>query len=317
MLDVIGVNYRDSELLAAQKKVPTRKIVGTEQDHLRQTWLHGRDNPSYAGQFLWAGVDYVGEADWPYLTSSSGLMDRAGRFKPRAFERQSWWTDAPMVHIVRQEPALANSDSRRRPGFDRISNWTPTDPASYREAAVDVYSNCDEVELVLNGKSLGSKPKPADASPRTWKVPYEAGTVKAIGKNAGKIVANHELRTSGAPAKLVLSVDRAKVAHDWNDVACLTVTAVDTNGIPSAWADALITFSVDGPGVIAGVDNGDRADPSAYQASERKLFHGECIALIKASAASGTITVTVSAPGLPDSSIKFEATAGAEKIVGP
>jgi beta-galactosidase len=212
-----------------------------------------------------------------------------------------------MVHLVRQEPALANSDARRRPGFDRISNWTPADPANYREAAVDVYSNCDEVELVLNGKSLGAKPKPADASPRAWKVPFEAGTLKAIGKNAGQVAANHELRTAGAPAKLVLTVDRAKLTRDWNDVSCVTVVAIDANGVPCAWADTLVSFTVEGPGVIAGVDNGDRADPAAYQASERKLFQGECIALIKANADAGTITLTASAAGLPVSSIKIEA----------
>ncbi len=307
MLDVIGTNYRDQELLAAQKKKPSRKIVGTEQDHLRQTWLYARDNPSYSGQFLWAGVDYLGEADWPFLTSSAGLLDRTGRFKPRAYERQSWWSDAPMVHIARNEPALANSDPRRRPGFDRVSDWTPRDPATYPEATVDVYSNCDDVELFLNGQSLGTKTKPADASPRTWRVPFAPGTLKAVGKNAGQVVATHELRTAGAPAKLVVTADRPKVARDWNDVSFVTVGAVDANGIPCPWADALVTFKVDGPGIIAAVDNGDRADPAPYQATERKLFQGECVALIKAGASAGPVTVTASAAGLPDATVKLEA----------
>ncbi|HEX2855463.1 MAG TPA: glycoside hydrolase family 2 TIM barrel-domain containing protein [Opitutaceae bacterium] len=306
MLDVIGVNYRDQELLAAQKKIPTRKIVGTEQDHLRQTWLHGRDNPSYSGQFLWAGVDYIGEADWPFVTSSAGLLDRTGRFKPRAYERQSWWSDRPMVHVVRNEPALANSDPRRRPGFDRISNWNPRDTSTYKQADVDIYSNCDEVELFLNEKSLGAKPKPADASPRAWKFPFDPGAVKAVGKNAGKVVATHELRTAGAPAKLLVALDRPNLAPDWNDVAHVTVTAVDANGVPCPWADDLVTFKVEGPGTIAGVDNGDRADPAAYQADDRKLFQGECVALIKAGENSGTITVTASAPGLAESGVKIE-----------
>ncbi len=307
MLDVIGTNYRDQELLAAQKKFPTRKIVGTEQDHLRQTWLYARDNPSYSGQFLWAGVDYLGEADWPFLTSSSGLLDRTGRFKSRAYERQSWWSDTPMVHIARNEPALANSDPRRRPGFDRISNWTPANAATYKDADVEVYSNCDEVELFLNDKSLGTKSKPADASPRAWRVPFAPGTLKAVGKNGGQVVATHELRTAGAPAKLIVTADRPKVARNWNDVSFVTVSAVDANGVPCPWADALVTFTVDGAGVIAAVDNGDRADPAPYQATERKLFQGQCVALIKAGAGTGAITVTASTPGLPPASISIEA----------
>ena len=306
MLDVIGVNYRDNELLAAQKKVPTRKIVGTEQGHERTTWLAMRDNPSHSGQFLWAGVDYLGENDWPSLSSSSGLLWRSGRFKPLAFERQSWWTDVPMVHITRSEPALANSDSRRRPGFDRMSNWTPRDAATYKDAAVEIYSNCDDVELFLNDQSLGAKTKPADASPRAWRVPFAPGTLRAVGKNAGQIAATHELRTAGAPAKLIVTVDRPKLTPSWDDVSFVTVAAVDAAGVPCPWADALVSFKVDGPGVIAAVDNGDRADPAPFQATERKLFQGECVGLIKAGAAAGPITITASAPGLPDASVKIE-----------
>jgi beta-galactosidase len=307
MLDVIGANYRDQELLDAQKKKPTRKIVGTEQNHLGQTWLLARDNAPYSGQFLWAGVDYLGEADWPFIASSSGLLDRTGRFKPRAYERQSWWSDTPMVRIARNEPALANSDPRRRPGFDRISNWTPHDATTYQEAAVEVYSNCDEVELFLNDRSLGAQPKPADVAPRTWKVAYAPGTIRAVGKNAGKVVASHELRTAGAPAKLVVAADRTKLALSWDDVVFVTVSAVDANGVPCPWADSLVSFKLDGPGVLAAVDNGDRADPAPYQATERKLFQGECVALVKAGATTGTITLTASAPGLPAAAIKIEA----------
>lgn len=307
MLDVIGTNYRDQELLAAQKKVPTRKIVGTEQDHQRQTWLLARDNPQHSGQFLWAGVDYLGESpDWPYIGSSSGLLDRTGRIKPRGYERQSWWSDQPMVYIVRTEPALGGSDPRRRPGFDRISNWTPRDPATYKDATVEIYSNCDEVELFLNDRSLGAKQKRADAAPSEWKTPFEAGTLRAVGKNGGREVAKYELRTAGAPAKLVVTVDRTKLTHDWNDVAFVNVSAVDAKGTPAPWADALVTFKIEGPGVIVAVDNGDRADASPYQAAERKLFQGECVALIKAGAEAGSIIVTASAPGLAEASVKIE-----------
>ena len=307
MLDVIGVNYRDQELLAAQRAKPTRKIVGTEQDHTLQTWLYARDNPAYSGQFLWAGVDYLGEADWPLITSSAGLLDRTGGFKPRAYERQSWWTDKPMVRIARSEPALANSDPRRRPGFDRVSDWTPHDPATYKDAAVEIYSNCEEVELLLNDRSLGVKPKPANDEPRAWKVAHEPGTIRAIGRNGGKVVATHELRTAGAPAKLVIVTDRAELEQDWNDVSYVTATAVDAKGVPCPWAGDLVSFKIEGSGVIAAVDNGDRGDSAPVQATERKLFQGECVALIKANASSGSITVTASAPGLTAGTVTIEA----------
>ena len=308
MLDVIGTNYRDKELLAAQRAKPTRKIIGTEQQHNRETWLALRDHPSHSGQFLWTGVDYLGEADWPYIASGAGLLDRTGRFKPRAYERQSWWSDQPMVHIVRLESALAGSDARRRPGFDLTSDWTPRDPSNYAEASVNVYSNCDDVELILNDRSLGSQPRPADASPRVWKIPFEPGTLKAVARNAGAIVATHELRTAGAPAKLVVTTNRPQLGTSWDDVAFVTVTAVDANGVPCPWADNLIAFKVAGPGVIAAVDNGDRRDHAPYQATERKLFRGECVALVKADADTGDIVVTATTAGLPDATVTLTAT---------
>jgi beta-galactosidase len=307
MLDVIGTNYRDQELLAAHRAKPTRKIIGTEQQHNRQTWLALRDHPEHAGQFLWTGVDYLGEADWPGVSSGAGLLDRIGRFKPRAYERQSWWSDQPMVHIARLEPALAGTDARRRPGFDLTSDWTPRDPSNHPETTVNVYSNCDEVELTLNGRSLGLKPRPADASPRVWKIPFEPGAIKAIGRNAGQVVATHELRTAGAPAKLVITTDRPKLGAQWDDVAFATVRVVDANGIPCPWADNLVQFKVAGPGAIAAVDNGDRRDHAPYQATERKLYRGECLALIKASADTGDIVVTATTAGLPDATVTLTA----------
>lgn len=308
MLDVIGTNYRDRELLAAQRAKPSRKIVGTEERHDRETWLEMRDHPSLAGQFLWAGIDYLGEGDWPDLSSGAGLLDRTGRLTPRAFERQSWWGDQPMVHLARHEPALAGSDARQRPGFDLSSDWTPKNAATYHDANVEVFSNCDTVELTLNGQSLGSQAKPADASPRVWKIPFAAGTLEATARNGNEVVATHTLRTAGAPARLVIATDRAKIANDWDDVAVATVTVVDANGVPCPWADNLIAFKISGPGAIMAVDNGDRRDPAPYQATERKLFRGEGIALVNATADSGDIIVTASTPGLPDVAVTLAAT---------
>ena len=189
LLDVIGTNYRDNELLAAQRAKPERKIVGTEQRHDRQTWLWLRDNPSHAGQFLWTGVDYLGESrHWPLVNHSSGLVDRTGEVKPMAFERASWWLAEPMVRIVRR--TAPNDRMPTDPGYGgeelhtqvQFADWTSRNPAPHTET-VEAYSNCGEVELFLNGKSLGAKKINADASPRVWKVPFAPGVLKAVGKN--------------------------------------------------------------------------------------------------------------------------------------
>jgi beta-galactosidase len=309
MLDVIGQNYRENELVAAHQAKPERKVIGTENGHDLRVWLVLRDNEFMAGQFLWAGIDYLGEAKWPNISSAFGLIDRTGTFRPRTYERQSWWSNQPMVHIARVEPTLTGADERLRPGYDRVSNWTPREPATYTEANVETYSNCEQVELILNGKSLGSQPHPSDDAPRIWRVPFESGIIKALGKNNKRVVASHELRTAGKPAKIILAADRTKLTPVWDDVSYVTVTVADGNGVPCPWSDDLITFNLSGPGVIAAVDSGDIASHEPFQASERRLFRGRCFAIIRATAASGRITLTASALGLKTASITIKAVA--------
>ena len=158
---------------------------------------------------------------------------------------------------------------------------------------------------MLNGKSLGSKPHPADDSPRNWNVPFEPGTIRAIGRNKGQTVATHELRTAGKPAKIVLAADRAKIAPDWDDVVYVTARVVDENGMLVPGADQLIAFRATGPGVIAAVDSADNASHEPFQASERHAFQGQCLAIVKASGA-GRIAVTASSPGLATAAAKQE-----------
>ena len=315
LLDVVGTNYRDNELLAAQRAKPSRKIIGTEQRHDRQTWLWLRDNPSHAGQFLWTGVDYLGESrHWPVIGAASGLLDRTAATKPMGFERQSWWSEQPMVFMCRRIATERNTPTD--PGFaplDRrqglFADWTPANPAKHDEN-VEVYSNCGEVELFLNGKSQGAKKINADASPRNWPLVYAPGTLKAVAKNNGKVVATHELRTAGKPAKIVLTADQGKLAAGWDAVCAITVTIVDKNGIIVPHAANLVSFAVSGPGVIAAVDNADNSSHEPFQATQRHAYQGRCVAFVKALANKGEISVIASAPGLKSGKITIETIAG-------
>jgi beta-galactosidase len=313
LLDVIGQNYRENEILAAHEARPTRKILGTENTQGRANWLPMRDNAAYAGQFLWSGIDYLGESRaWPVVAAGSGLLDRTGGLKPIAYERKSWWSDKPMVYMARRvTPARAAPTD---PGYEAgpatavrfpqtlFSDWNATGTPN-----LEVYSNCEEVELLLNGKSLGVKPLPADASPRIWQVPFEPGTLKAFGKNKGQTVATYELRTAGKPAKVVLIADRDRLTDAWDDVSFVTTTVVDANGVMVPNADQLISFKLSGPGAIAAVDSADNTSHEPFQAAERKAYQGWCVALVKASGA-GRITMSASAPGLAGSSVTIEGT---------
>jgi beta-galactosidase len=316
LLDVIGTNYRDSELLVAHRAKPGRRIVGTEQRHDLNTWLACRDNAAHAGQFLWTGIDYLGESRrWPVVGAGSGLLDRTGAIKPMAYERESWWNDRPVVHVVRrvEPPGSRHGAISADPGFEplarrqsQFADWSPKNKAPHEED-VEVYSNCQDVELLLNGKTLGSKPRNADDSPRAWKVAYESGTLKAIGRNKSHIVAADELQTAGTPARVVLAADCARLAPDWDDVCFVGVAVVDDNGVVIPDAVDLIQFKITGPGMIAAVDNGDNASHEPFQASERHAFRGRCVAIVRATGSSGRITIAASAAGLAGGLITVEA----------
>jgi beta-galactosidase len=313
LLDVVGQNYRENEILAAHEQKPTRKIVGTENGHDRRVWLALRDNAPYAGQFIWSGIDYLGEAyRWPTTTAGAGLIDRTGAIKPMGRERESWWAKEPMVFVCRRTaPPTATPND---PGFaplrrvqTQFHDWTPAD-ASAHDESVEVYSNCASVELMLNGKSLGSKPINADASPRKWTVSFEPGELKAIARDpAGKEIATDALRTAGKPAKVKLVADQADIAPAWDDFSQVTATIVDEQGIPVPSASDAVTFHVDGPGVVAAVDNADNASHERFRGETRHAYQGRCVAMIRATANEGTIRLTASAPGLTTGEVTLHA----------
>ncbi len=314
LLDVIGTNYRDTELIEAWRAKPGRKIIGTEQQHNRQTWLTLRDNPAEAGQFLWTGVDYLGESRaWPVVSSGSGLIDRTGAIKPMGLERQSWWSSKPIVSLARR--TAPSQFAPGDPGFVplnrrqvQFADWSPANREPHDEN-VEVYSNCESVELFLNDKSLGAQPLKADASPRAWTVPFASGVLRAVAKNQGAIVATSELHTAGAPARVVLSASRTKLAPTFEDVVAVTALVVDANGTVVPAADNLVSFSITGPGTVVATDNADNTSHESFQASERHAFRGRCVAFVRATATSGNLLLTASAPGLAPGKISFAAVA--------
>jgi beta-galactosidase len=305
MLDVVGQNYREQEILAAFRQKPTRKILGTENTHELNQWLAMRDHREYSGQFIWSGVDYLGEGGtYPRMANNSGLLLKTAVPKPIAFQRQSWWSDQPMVYITRRvartprqptDPGY-NPLEERRPQV-LFSDWTPRTLQTHEEN-VEVYSNCEEVELFLNGKSLGKQRRPADDSPRSWKVSFKPGVIEAIGRNGRTIAATYKLRTASNPAKIKLTVNKKTLANTWDDVVFVNVSVIDDHGTLVPGADDAISFKVEGAGFVAAVDSADSYSHEPYQAMQRKAFQGMCLALLKANAPRGKIKLTATAQSL-------------------
>jgi beta-galactosidase len=321
ILDVIGQNYREKEILAAYKQKPTRKIIGTENDRSSlDQWLAMRDHPEYSGQFIWAGVDYLGEARaWPNYGFSYGMLDRTAFKRPLGWQRQSWWSDEQMVYLARR--TAPNTAAPTDPGYDPneqvrtqvvFGDWTPKNLDPHPEN-VEVYSNCEKVELFLNGKSLGSKPKDPNDRPRNWIVTFEPGTIKAACAGNGVIAAgaaqpSYELHTACKAARILLTVDKTRLTNDWNDVVFVAATVVDANGVPLPDANNLISFKASGSGSIVAVDSADNTDHDPFQATKRKAFQGRCLAYVKADKSLGTITITASAGGLTSNKVTIAVT---------
>lgn len=237
-----------------------------------------------SGIFVWTGFDYLGEPlpyPWPARSSYFGIVDLAGFPKDSYYLYQSEWTNKPVLHIL--------------PHW----NWTTG-------KAVEVwayYNNADEVELYLNGKSLGRKSKQGEEMHVMWNVPFDAGTLKAISRKGGKEVLVKEIKTAGAAANIELIADRKNIKADGKDLSFITVRVLDKDGNLVPNADNLVNFKLEGEGFIAGVDNGFQASLEPFKANYRKAFNGLCLAIIQAKEKAGTIKLTATSNGLTSSSI--------------
>jgi beta-galactosidase len=239
-----------------------------------------KNAPWTAGEFVWTGFDYIGEPTpygWPSRSSCFGIIDLAGFPKDRYYLYQSQWTDKPVIHLL--------------PHW----NWKGFEG---KEIPVWCFTSAESVELFLNGKSTGRKDfKDTQSLHLEWKVPYEPGVLKAVGKKGGQTIGD-EVRTAGEPARLIVRPDRKQIAADGEDLSFVEVRIADKDGNLCPNADHLIAFSIEGPGRIAGVDNGDPTNHEPFKATRHKAFHGLCLAVIKAARTPGEIRLSATAQGL-------------------
>lgn len=251
------------------------------------TWREVKRLPYVSGMFIWTGFDYLGEPTpywWPSRSSFFGIVDLAGIPKDIYYMYQSEWTDTPVLHLF--------------PHW----NWK-------KGETVDVwayYNQADEVELFLNGESLGVKSKPDDAFHVCWRVPFTPGTLKAVSRRDGKEVLTREIRTAGEPARIMLIPDRSALHADGTDLSFVTVEIQDKDGNLVPDADNLLRFTVEGDGFIAGTDNGDQNDPVSLKKPERHAFYGKAMAVVQNTGKAGTIRLKATAEGLPDAIVEIK-----------
>lgn len=261
-----------------------------------------------AGDFMWTGIDYLGEAHWPERSSSAGVLDTCGFEKDGYYFYQSIWKrENPMVHL--------------------FPHWN-LEVKKGTILPVLCYTSCDCVELFLNGKSYGKKayayptygmtkeyghfekpPVPVNTGDLflSWDVPYEPGCIMAVGYCNGREAARHVVKTAGAPAKIEVFAYQDRLVADGRSVAQIEAAVVDANGNFCPQADCKITFTVEGEGAakLIGVDNGNPRCHENMKENKISAFHGKALALVRSGKEAGTCVITAAADGLKAGSVEI------------
>jgi beta-galactosidase len=331
-LDLLGFNYKQEAYADLPKRFPGQKFIATEtmsvlasrghydmpSDSLRLWPKDGKTpyvegNPDFtisaydhvmaywgsthettwnivkklehiAGMFVWSGFDFLGEPvpyPWPARSSYYGVIDLCGFPKDAYYLYQSEWSSKPVLHLF--------------PHW----NWEPG-------KVVDVwayYNNADEVELYLNGVSLGIRKKKDDQMHVMWRVAYQPGTLKAVSKRNGQTVLTSEIKTASKAARIELLADRDHLHADGQDLSFITVKITDEHGNLVPNADNLVNFKVKGEGFVVGVDNGFPASMEPFKASYRKAYNGECLVIVQSGGKTGKILLEANSDGLSNASL--------------
>lgn len=318
-LDVVGFNYIVQNDVDNQKKNnPTWKIVGTEEttgcgtrgwyfkdekypgrmvslnrtmeqnyeNIIERGWKFYDERPWAAGLFYWTGFDYRGEPNplsYPAHDSEFGILDYCGFPKDEAYYLKSWWTDEPVLHI--------------------FPHWNLQGHEG-EEVEVWAYSNCDEVELTVNGKKLGRQPMPRNGHLK-WKAVYQPGRVEAIGYKNGKRILTKTIETTKSAAKVVLKADRQQIAADGQDMAIVNIELHDQKGRFVPNASPVLTFCLEGDASIIGCGNGDPSylgsdhpDKQPCHTFSIPAFNGQAQVLIQSGKLPSTVTLKCTADGL-------------------
>lgn len=251
----------------------------------RDSWRRTDSLDYVAGEFRWTGYDYLGEAikGWPSRFWNFGIIDLCGFPKDHYYYYQSKWTDKPMVHIL---PHWSWEGKEGK----TIPVWT--------------YSNAEEVELFLNGASLGAKSNKGKMN-LSWDVVYTPGTLKAVAKTKGEVIAEKVLETAGKAAKIEIIADREDIKADGESCIHLEFNILDKKGNFVPYANNLLEFSISGPVANIGVDNGDPLDLSSTKLQRRKAFNGKALMILQSLEEQGEVVVTVKSEGLVSSELTF------------
>jgi len=328
--DVAGYNYHLQSAPDDHQRVPSRIIVQTESypKDAFINWKLVQDNKYILGDFVWTAMDYLGESGigrwyysgdvpgehwehnlFPWHGAYCGDIDLIGWRKPISHYRSMLYNNNEKLYMAVREPAPTPIEIKETwwSVWPTWENWT-WQGFEGKDIQVEIYSKYPKVQLYLNNKLVGEQATTLDQQFKaTFTLPYSSGLLKAVGVENGKEIESTILQTSGDAEKIILTADRKEILANGQDLSYITVEITDKDGVIQPNATNRLNFKIDGPAVIAGVDNADVKDTDPYVGNSRKAWHGRAMVVIKSTHSAGDIKLTVISPGLTETNINITA----------
>jgi beta-galactosidase/beta-glucuronidase len=302
-LDLAGYNYKEQFYAEDHKRFPGLPLLGSENGHHLAAWRVVRDNEYISGQFLWTGIDYLGEArGWPFRASGAGILDLAGNEKIGWFRRKSLWKDEPALYLA-VRPAGDGAKEREIAPWELVRSWNFS---KGRPVELICYTNLPGAELFLNGRSLGQKKREDDREYLSWTTPFERGLLEAKDLD-GKTVDRLESTLPGVELRARLWQPQAPDGTGSGGAYRLSqieVEILDEEGRLCTAESPLVEAVLSGPGILAGMENGDIADCSEYAAPRRRLYRGRLVVYVLCPRGGEKTTVSLSAGGLAGAAVQ-------------
>jgi len=318
-VDILGLNYHEP-LFQDYTTAIDKPIISTEcyeyysgtasnyEDVTdKNPWRFVLENDNVIGQFLWAGIDYLGESAWPSKGWTGAPLDICGFRKPNAWFRKSIWSDEPVVYLAFYDHAINNNYARGRWSFPPVSSHLNHDHFHRRTVTAAIFTNCDEVELQINGKIMGRRKTVGFPNGIVeWTFEYVTGEITATGYWGGKEVCSHTLQTAGPAKKILLVPDRQNLVFGCSDIAHVEISVVDKNGILCPNEEALIDFSLTGDGEILGACSPDLNSGLGFTLPKTVTSGGRALLLLKAGGSPGILELTAHSEDLKPASLRFK-----------
>lgn len=336
-LDVGGYNYQFEQYEKDHQRLPRRVMMGTESFPIQafENWRMVQQQPYVIGDFVWTGMDYLGEAgignaqlnapfsrfqpsipkgtiggepfasfalifaDYPWFNAYCGDIDLAGGAKPQLLYKRVLWDKSKLEVLVQRPVPEGRKQLVSAWGWpDELQSWTWPGQEG-KPVTVRVYSKAEQVRLLLNGKEVGTKPVSSETQYKAeFEVPYAPGELKAVALNGNAAVATAALKTAEKPAALRLKTDRPSLRRDRNDLAYVTLEVLDASGTPVPDAAIPVSLEISGAGELAGIGTANPKDVESFRQPKLATYHGRCLAIIRPTGSAGRIMVLARSAGI-------------------